>query len=226
MNMKKIILSIVLIFITTGIFAQLANPDKIKEGLIVYNVDWEVPEQMQALKANLPKELKVYFKGDSSCLKTESAMYKSTNILNLNKEYERLLLDIPMLGKKLSVIFSPADRDKIRANMPDLSIRAGSETKTIAGYKALKHNVTEKKSNQTSEAWFTKDAEITPNSLSRFFDKNLGLPLEFTSYMNGLSLKAVVKEIQRVPVPAGSFTATKDFEEITLDDLMQMQGER
>lgn len=224
--MKKILFSILLLFTVSSLFAQEGNRIKINEGIIIYTVDWEVPEQMQALKANLPKELKVYFKGDSSSLKTESAMYKSTNILNLNREYERLLLDIPMLGKKLSVIFSPADQDKIQANMPDLIIKAGSETKTIAGYKALKHDVTEKKSNQNSEAWFTKDVEITPNSLSRFFDKNLGLPLEFTSYMNGLSLWAVVKEIQQVPVPADSFTASKDFEEITLDQLMQLQGGR
>ncbi|WP_276361158.1 hypothetical protein [Daejeonella sp. H1SJ63] len=224
--MKKILFSIALIFIAVGAFAQAKNSTKISEGTIIYTVEWKVPEQMQALAANLPNELKVYFKGDSSSLKTESAMYKSTNILNFKQKYERLLLDIPMLGKKLSVIFSPADQDRIQANMPQLSTKAGSETKTIAGYNALKYEVTEKKSNQNSEAWFTKDADITPNSLSRFFDKSLGFPLEFTSYMNGLSLKAIVKEIQSGPVPAGSFTASKDFEEITLDQLMQMQGGR
>ncbi|MFA6944602.1 MAG: hypothetical protein WC220_01760 [Pedobacter sp.] len=221
--MNKIILNLALLLIVTGAFAQT---NKIAEGTIIYTVEWKLPEQMQTMASNFPTELKVYFKGDSSSLKTESAMYSSTNIMNVAKEYERLLLNIPMMGKKFSVIFSPADQEKISANMPELSLKAGTETKTVAGYKALKHEVNEKKSNQNSEAWFTEDIEVTPNSLTRFYDKSYGFPVEFTSYMNGLSVKAMVKEIKAGPVPAGSFSATKDFEEITLDQLMQMQGGR
>lgn len=221
--MKKIILSLALLLIGTIVFAQ---SNKIAEGIIIYSVEWKLPEQMQAMASSFPAEIKVYFKGDSSSLKTESAIYSSTNIINFNKEYERLLLNIPMMGKKFSVIFSPADQERIAANLPELIIKPGTETKKIAGYTAMKHEVNEKKSNQNSEAWFTKDVEITPNSLSRFYAKEYGFPLEFTSYMNGLSVNAVVKEITQGPVPAGTFSATKDYEEITLDQLMQMQGGR
>jgi len=227
--MKRIILSFALLFLATGIFAQAsnsANTGKITEGTIIYTVEWKLPEQMQAMASSFPKELTVYFKGDSSSLKTESAMYSSTNILNVSKEYERLLLDIPMMGKKFSVKFSPADQEKMQANLPELALKAGTETKSIAGFKVLKHEVNEKKSNQNSEAWFTKDVEVTPNALSRFFNKNFGFPVEFVSYMNGLSVKAVVKEIKAGTVPAGSFSASKDFEEISMDQLMQMQGGR
>jgi len=223
--MKRIILSFALLFLATGIFAQ-STTGKITEGTIIYSVEWKLPEQMQAMASSFPKELTVYFKGDSSSLKTESAMYSSTNILNVSKEYERLLLDIPMMGKKFSVLFSPADQEKMQANLPELALKAGTETKSIAGFKVLKHEVNEKKSNQNSEAWFTKDVEVTPNALSRFFDKNFGFPVEFVSYMNGLSVKAVVKEIKAGTVPSGSFSASKDFEEISMDQLMQMQGGR
>jgi len=223
--MKKIILSFALLFLGTGIFAQ-STTGKITEGTIIYTVEWKLPEQMQAMASSFPKELTVYFKGDSSSLKTESAMYSSTNILNVSREYERLLLDIPMMGKKFSVLFSPADQERMQANLPELVLKASTETKSIAGYNVIKHDVNEKKSNQNSEAWFTKDVEVTPNALSRFFDKNNGFPVEFVSYMNGLSVKAIVKEIKAGTVPAGSFSASKDFEEISLDQLMQMQGGR
>lgn len=96
--MKKIILNIALLLIGTCVFAQ---GNKITEGTITYTVEWKLPEQMQAMASSFPTEIKVYFKGDSSSLKTESAMYSSTNILNFNKEYERLLLNIPMMGKKI-----------------------------------------------------------------------------------------------------------------------------
>ncbi len=208
----------------TGSFVFAQN--KIAEGTITYTVEWTVPAQMQAMAANLPTELKVYFKGDSSSLKSESAMFSSTSILNTKKEYERMLLDIPMMGKKFSVIFTPDDQDKMLEKMPDLTLKAGTETKTVAGYNVLKYDVNEKKSNQNSVAWFTKDIEVTPNSLSRFYDKSYGFPVEFSTYMNGMTVKAVVKEIKAGAVPAGSFSASKDYEEITFDQLMQMSGGR
>ena len=224
--MKKILFCISFILFTAVAFAQSANSGKINEGIIIYTVEWKLPQQMQAMAANFPKELTVYFKGDSSSLKTQSPMYSSTNILNLKKDYERLLLDIPMAGKKISVRFTPEDQDQMQANMPELTSKPGSETKTIAGYTALKYEMTEKKSNQNFEAWFTKDTEIIPNSLSRFFDQSLGFPLEFTTFMNGLSLKALVKEIKSATVPAGSFSASADYEEMTFQQLMQMQRGR
>jgi hypothetical protein len=221
--MKKIILSLALLLVGTGMYAQSLS-GKVNEGTIIYSVEWKLPEQMQAMASSMPTELTIYFKGDSSSLKSESAMYSSTNILNTSKEYERLLLDVPMMGKKFSVLFTPADQEKMAINMPNLTVKEGTETKTIAGFKALKHDVNESKSNENSEAWFTKDIEITQNSLSRFFNKSYGVPLEFISYMNGISVKATLKEVKAGTVPAGSFSASKDFEEITLEQLMQMQG--
>jgi len=221
--MNRIIINLAFLLIGTSVFAQ---GNKIAEGTITYTVEWKLPEQMKAMAGSFPSELKVYFKGDSSSLKSESAMFSSTNILNFNKEYERLLLNIPMMNKKFSVIFSPADQERIAANMPELSIKAGTETKKLAGYTVLKHEVTEKKSDQSFEVWFTREVDITPNPLSRFYGKEYGFPVEFTSFMNGMSLKAKVKELSVGTVPTGSFSAGKEYEEISLDQLMQMQGGR
>ncbi|HYK77891.1 MAG TPA: DUF4412 domain-containing protein [Daejeonella sp.] len=219
--MKKIILSIALLFTACMLYAQNG---KINEGTVTYSVQWNLPANMQAMAATLPTELKVYFKGDSASMRSESQMFSSTNILNTKKEYERILLEIPMMKKKFSVILTPVDQEKIADQMPELTLKQSAETKKVAGYTAQKYEVNEKKSNQNLEAWFTKEVEITPNSLSRFYDKSYGFPVEFSSFMNGLTLKATVKEIKAGPVPAGSFSATKDFEEITFDQLLQMSG--
>jgi GLPGLI family protein len=221
--MKRIILSAALLLNVGFLFAQ-KPVSKIPEGTITYAVEWQLPVQMKSMAANFPTEVTVFFKGDSASLKTESPMFNSTSIVNTAKEYERMLLDIPMMGKKFSVIFTPADQAKIQEKMPDLTLKAGTQTKELAGYNASKYEVTEKKTNQTFEAWFTKDIEVTPNSLSRFYDKSYGFPLEFSSFMNGVTVKAKVKEIKQGPVPAGSFSAGNDFEEITLDQLTQMSG--
>ena len=61
--MKRIILSIALLFSAAGIYAQSsnsANTGKIPEGTIIYTVEWKLPEQMQAMASSFPKELTVY----------------------------------------------------------------------------------------------------------------------------------------------------------------------
>lgn len=220
--MKRIALAFTFTVISLATFSQ----QKISEGIITYTLEWNVPPQAQAMAASLPKEVNVYFKGDSSSLKIESQYFSTQSILNAKKEYERLLLDIPMAGKKLSVIFTPADQEKMADLMPQLSLKASDETKSIAGYKANKYEVSETKTNTNFVAWFTKDVEAVANPLTRFYDSIYGFPLEFMSYQNRMSVKAVVKEIKATTVPSGSFTASKDFEEISLDDLMQLNGRR
>lgn len=220
--MKKIILSLGLSVICLTALAQR----KINEGVITYALEWNVPPQAQAMAGSLPSELNVYFKGDSSSMKIESQMFTSQTILNLNKEYERLLLDIPMMGKKFSVLFTPADQEKMQEMMPQMTLTATADTKTLLGYNASKFTVTESKTNSIFDVWFTKDVDIVANPLSRFYDKTYGFPVEFTSFQNGMTVKAVVKEIKPGNVAAGTFSASKEHEEMTFDQLMQMSGRR
>jgi len=220
--MRKMILIGALALLSTAGIAQ----NKINEGTIVYQVEWKLPPQMQQMAAMFPKEMTVYFKGDSSVTQSKSSMSNSSSIMNSKTEYQRLLLDLPMMSKKLSVIFTPDDQEQIKENWPDLALKEETETKTIAGYTGKKYTVTEKKSSTTSEAWFAKDVDVVPNSLTQFFDKSYGFPLQFNSYQNGMGLNATVKEVKTGPVPKGSFTATKDYEEITFAQLMGMMGKK
>lgn len=218
--MKAFVLG--LLFLTSNI--MLYGQNKISEGNITYSVEWNLPEQMQEMQSNFPTEIKVYFKGDSSSTVTESQMYSSNFILNPVTQFEKLLLDIPLMHKKYAVTFTPEDRKKMADKMPQIELKDASETKTLVGYQVHKYAGIEKKGNQTFDAWFTKDVEVLPNALSRFYDKSCGFPVEFTTFLNGLSLKASLKEIKKSAVPAGLFSAGKDYEEITVDQLMQMSG--
>lgn len=218
--MKKFIAGLSFVLVTISSFAQ----EKINEGIVVYSLEWDVPPQAQAMASSLPSELNVYFKGDSSSMKIESQFFSSKSILNTAKEYERLLLDIPMAGKKYSVIFTPADQEKMLDQMPQMELKASAETKTILGYQAKKYEVNESKTGKNFTAWFTKEVSITANPMSRFYEASFGFPLEFLSFQNGIPVKATVKEIKKVSVPAGSFGADKDYEEISYSQLMQMSG--
>jgi GLPGLI family protein len=218
--MKNILLISALALSTVCGYAQ----KKIFEGKITYQVEWQPTPEMQQLASMFPSELTVYFKGDSSATLSKSNFSNSSTIVNAKTEYQRLLLDIPMNGKKYSIIFTPDDLGMMKEYGPDFSLTPASETKTIGEYSAKKYTITEKKSGKSSDAWFTSELSIIPNSLTQFFDKSAGFPLEFASFQSGVGLKASVKEVKEGPVPAATFIGSKDYEEITFAQLMSMIG--
>jgi hypothetical protein len=217
--MKKILTLAIVLAALVNVNAQ----QKITEGIVVYTLNWNVPEQAQAMAASLPTEIQVYFKGDSSSMKMESQFFSMQSILNTKKEYERLLLDIPMMSKKYSVVFTPADQEIEADKYPQMSLKPSTESKVLNGYKASKFEVSEGKTNTKFDVWFTKDIEVVANPLSRFYEPSYGFPLEFISFQNGFSVKASVKEIRKTSVPAGVFSASKDYEDFTYGQLEQMR---
>ncbi len=219
--MKKILLSASFALMATLGFAQ----KKINEGSITYQVKYDLPPNMQQMKAMFPNEITVYFKGDSTSAQNKTAMATTTFIMNPKTEFQRLLLDIPMMAKKYSVRFTPDDMETMKESFPALAFKEEAETKTVASYTGKKYTVTEK-SGKVNEAYFTKDIEIPANSFTQYFDKSYGFPLEFTTYQQGMTIKAVVKSIKEEKVPAGSFSAGKEYEEISYADLQGMMGRR
>ena len=130
------------------------------------------------------------------------------------------------MQKKISVIFTPDDQEQMKEMSPEFSLKAGTETKSIAGYNGKKYEVSEKKSGQNFEAWFTTEVDIPQNTATLFYDKSYGFPLQFSTIINRVPVKALVKEIKATTVPAGIFTATKDYEEMTFQELMNMMPGR
>ena len=215
--MKRILTIALLLLAITQVKAQ----QKITEGIIVYTLTWE---KSQSIAGSLPAEIQVYFKGDSSSLKVESQFFTAQSILNTKKEYERMLFDIPMMRKKYSVIFTPADQEIEADRYPQMNLKPSKESKVLNGFKASKFEVYESKTNTTFDVWFTKDIEVVANPLSRFYEASYGFPVEFTSFLNEMWVKASVKEIKQTSVPVGVFSAGKDYEESTYNQLEQMRG--
>ena len=219
--MKKIILSAALALVSTLGFSQ----KKIAEGTITYQVEYDLPANMQQMKAMLPTEIKVYFKGDSSSSQNKSPMASTNFIMNPKTEYQRLLLDVPMMSKKYSVRFTPDDIETIKATLPVLTFKETAETKSVANFNGKKYTITDS-NGKTYDAVFSNEVEIPANSLTQQFDKKYGFPLEFTTTQQGMTTKAAVKEVKEEKVPAGSFSAGNDYEEITYTQLQGLMGRR
>lgn len=214
--MKKIYLF--LLGCTIGALAACSHKEN--QGVIVYHLEYQLPDSLRSYADYLPKEATVYFKGDSAVSIQKSGEESTTVITDKLTGFMQVLLKSP--EKSYVIDYSKADQAEERANMPSFTFTPGKGTKKMAGYQARSYIMKDKMSADSSEAWFTHDVVIPPNSLTTVLDTTLGVPLVFSTNQNGIITKTTVKEIRFETVPAGIFTAPKGYERLTPKQLSEM----
>lgn len=221
--MLKTLKLVLIAFICLGSFAANAQK-KVTEGYVSYSAEYDLPPDQQMAAAMLPKEYKLYFKGDVSKFTMDLGMM--TNVITSNNKTSEglMLMDIPAASQKIAVKITPEDKEKQKAMMPDYEIVKTTETKTIGGYSATKYNAKDKKSDSTVEIWATNDLNLPLNNFTESFTGVQGTPLEFVSNMNGLKVKMSFKELKEEAVTGLNMTVPAGYTEMTMEELMSMSG--
>jgi hypothetical protein len=122
------------------------------------------------------------------------------------------------------VVLTPADIEQSEALNPKLTGSQGAEKQTIAGYNCTKVTAVDAKSGAKYDVWITRDLNIVPNSISHLVSTFGGVPVKFVTFNQGIKMNAEIKEVKEAPVPKGYFTATKDYQSISMEDLKAMSG--
>lgn len=222
LTIKVFTLSIVL----TGTVLASKAQKKITEGAVIYTVSYDLPADKQQYAAMMPKEIKCYFRDDSTATLIDQGPAKIKSILNAKAQFQSLLIDVPQFDKKFAVVLTPADQEELKAKEPEFSGTPGTETQTIAGYKCTKIDVKDNKSGLDYALWVTKDIELVPNTMTKLVAKLGGVPVKFVTFNNGVKINAQLKEVKEETVPAGFFSVTKDYQSMSMNDLMQVFGNR
>lgn len=217
--MKKIHL-----FLPALIFTALAacSPKK-NEGVIVYHLEYKLPDSLRSYAAYLPTEATIYFKDDSVVNIQKTAEESTTVITYKPTNFMQVLLKSP--SKSYVIGYDKKDQAEEMAAMPVFSFIPRKGAKNMAGYQAKAYTMIDKMSLDSTEAWFTKDIKIPPSSLTAPLDTALGVPLMFSTNQNGIITKATVKEIKFEPVPEGLFSAPAGYEHLTPTQLREMPVE-
>ncbi|MGZ3776334.1 MAG: hypothetical protein ACXVIY_01115 [Mucilaginibacter sp.] len=184
----------------------------LKQGSITYNIEYELPDSLKHYSDYLPKTAIVYFKGDSTVSIQQAGEEATTVITDKASGFMRVLLRSS--AAKYQVDYKKTEQADVLPPV-NYSYAATSESKTIAGHKALKYTLTDKTTGLTSEAWFSKEVSVIPNYLTTVFDTTYGVPLAFGINQNGIATKTTVKEIKFEPVPDGVFAAPAGYKKIT-----------
>jgi len=208
-----------LLFLTLSIAAAQR---KINEGTVIYTLSYELSADQQQYATMLPNELTCYFRGDSSAaiVNQGATIIKGVSVIKNN--YHSLIIDLPAASKKIVVVLTSAEVEQENAGLPQFQGVKGTEKQVINGYYCTKVPVTEARGGANYDIWITNDIDMPPNSVNRSSSIFGGMPVKFVTFNNGFKINAVVKEIKEMSVPAGFFSASKDYESMSYTDLKAM----
>ncbi len=219
---KQLKTFIILLFIVAA--GSVSAQKKIVEGSVTYYLTYELNAQQLLEAPTLPRLVTYYFRGDSSAAITNQggATVKGISVFKAN--YHSLLVDIPSASKKIFVLFTPAEVEEEKTMNPQLTGAKSAEQQTVGDFKCNKVSVSDVKNNATYEIWVTNDIDLPPNSLTRPVSDFGGVPVQFVTFNGGIKITAQLMEIKEEKVPSGFFTATKDYQAMSYNDLKALGG--
>jgi len=199
------------------------NHKKIKQGSVAYDIEYQLPDSLNSYKAYLPAKAIVYFKSDSTVSIQQAGAEATTVITYKPNAFMQVLLR--SAAAKYVIDYTKPEQTEILPASKGYTYVATNETKTIAGYKALKYELTDQATGLSSEAWFTKDVAIVPNYLTMVFDTTYGVPLSFTTKQNGIPVTTTAKQVKFEPVPDGVFSVPAGYQKMTPKQFRDMPVE-
>lgn len=217
--MKKLAYLLVVLYVIT----LTACGDNQKEGVMIYTLEYHLPDSLSSYAAFLPTKATVYFKGDSVVTIQGNDQESTTMITHQPTGYMLALLKSG--DKRVQINYPKAEQSSELPDMNTYDLTKGSATKQIADYKAQQYIMKNKFTGDTTSTWFTHDLAVPPNFLTMVFKPELGVPLSFSTDQNGIVTKTTLKEIRFEPVPAGVFTAPAGYEMLTPQQLREMPVE-
>lgn len=217
--MKRILMLAVLITAIVSTSTQAQKKSKNAEGKIVYEItlDGEVEGMMAAM---LPSEIVMKFKG-SKC-RTEMATAMAENItLSDQKDPNSGLILLDVMGSKYAMKVDPAKVEEQKKSLPEFEVIASTETKEIAGYKCKKAIMKNKSNNEETYIYYSEELPYLENSLTSQYKNISGMPLEFNTKLNGITMTIRAKSIEKIKIADAEFVASSEYKLVTEEQLMK-----
>jgi GLPGLI family protein len=206
--------------LVTGILSTsntvYAQKGKAFEGTIVYSIDVNgdalPPEAKQMFTGS---EMTVALKGQKSRTDLKMGMQQTTAVSDAKAKTGFTLMDV--MGQKFKINIKADDK------LPAVKVKELSETKTIAGYLCKKAEVTADGSTEPFIVYYTE--EIANTGYNSQIKGIKGYPLEFEVLQGGMKISYTAKSVNKEKIEDSRFEVeTKDYKEVTREDLMKMFG--
>jgi hypothetical protein len=198
-----------IIILLLGLQSLLAQ---VKQGKIIYKINYPSVDIPADQKAMLPSESTCYF-SNNNC-RTESDGIMGMKMVTICvKDQMTILLDI--MGKKIAM--NPRDNQSMKTKTPTISY--SDEVKKIAGHDCKKATLVFDE-NTKMTVWCAED--ITGGgSWGGNFENLKGAPLEYTADLNGMSMIMTASKVSEEKVSKKKFEIPSDYEFMTPEQLQR-----
>lgn len=203
------------------------------EGKIVYTMSVDNANMPPEAKAMMQgSEFTIYVKGTKSRTDMNMMMQNTTTINDSKTKTSVTLMEV--MGNKYKIKNNESKNETEK--MPDVTVKNLDETKTIAGYKCKKAEITFKDKTGKSVSSNIYYCEEITNSMghdkrSYQFKDIKGMPLEYEiNADNGMKMKMTAQSVSKESVPDSKFDIPSGYKETTVEEMQKemmkmMQGQ-
>lgn len=190
----------------------------ISEGKIIFDISFSEDEMDPQMKAMLPTESTVFFKGGKSCTELSMAMGMSSASIYDSKTGQITALT-DFMGNKT---YMTMDASKESAKEGKPSVEQASETKTIAGY-VCKKAVIKSSDGSTMVVYHTDKINAGMAEIAGAKDLG-GYPMEYTVDQMGFKMTFTAREVTAEKVSDDKFKVPEGYKFVTQEELQKMYG--
>lgn len=217
--MKK--LNILVISFLLSAIALVAQNNKSFEGTIIYSISVDgnnFPKEIQMMFNGA--ESHTYIKGNKRRMDINMSMQNTSTIINAETKTAVTLMDL--MGQKYLIRSAQEDIKKEEAAMPEIKYNYTNETKTIAGYKCKKVEVSMKVNGKDETYSIYVTEEIPYTDYKNTYKGLKGFPLEYVINQSGMEMTFSAKSVTVGNVSDSKFDIpSTGYTEFTFDEFQK-----
>ncbi|MCT4581319.1 MAG: DUF4412 domain-containing protein [Flavobacteriales bacterium] len=207
------LLSVIAIFVGST-FAQF-------EGKVVYGLDYELPEAMEAQRSMLPSEMSMLI-GKSKTKVIQNTMMGSQIVITDTKAKSSILL-MDMMGQKMAIDLPAPTEEELKEEVQP-NFKYDDKTKKIAGHKCKHAIMTLEDENGEEMEMDVYYTEEIPSAANDKLKGLKGFPLEYTILSQGLTMIVTAKSVSKEKVAASEFEVPEGFSKMTMEEFKKSMG--
>ncbi len=206
----------ILLIIT--LFSLTSNSQKIFEGVITYQINYnKVPQEIAHMTDQLPSEMIVKYHDNKKRVETISKQSSKITITNLNTNKSFVLLTL--FGEKIALVNNDETQQE-GVLYDNCKIVPTEETKKIGKYKCKKSLLYFPKIKDPIIVYHTDEYKINDTK----YKKLGGIPLEFTTTENGMLITYSMIDMKETKISDDEFEVDKAYTILTPEELQDQFG--
>ncbi len=224
-TLVKVLCVVMALLVSFSVNAQ--KKEKAFAGSIKYSITYEDLDPQY--KGQVPTEMITYVNKDGKVRADQISPMYTMSAISLTDGGAIILFDV--MGQKLAMQQTKEDIEKAKSEAKESGdlkdsepvVEKTDETKTIAGYKCTKYNVTT--DGETMEVFVTEDIPMPDNYYENSQVKGVkGVPMQYTMTSQGMNMTMTAKEVKKGGVNSSMFMITDDYQKVSPEEFSKMLG--